>query len=96
MGQGLRGIFEVPAGETSGGHSFTVSDITIGGVKIAFGGQIAKHISIRLTGVAVEKGKINNPSFGCGAGASHSMVTLAGLGGVHLHTRTSTTSLAEE
>ncbi|SCX28024.1 hypothetical protein [Mycolicibacterium fluoranthenivorans] len=69
VGQGLRAIFAVPPGETTGGHSFTVSDIAIGGIKIAFGGQIAKHISMKLTGVAVEKGKINNPLFGCGAGA---------------------------
>jgi hypothetical protein len=68
-GQGLRAIFEVPPGETAGGQPFTVSDIAIGGVKIAFGGQIAKHISIKLTGVAVEKGKIDNPMFGCGGGA---------------------------
>ena len=89
-GQGLRAIFEVPAGETSGGHPFTVSDIAIGGVKVAFGGQIAKHISIKLTGVAVEKAKINNPMFAClgapvlaaAGGPAH------GAGVAPLHTRT--------
>jgi len=69
VGQGLRAIFAVPPGETANGEKFTVSDIAIGGVKIAFGGQIAKHISIKLTGVAVEKDKIHNPLFGCGGGA---------------------------
>ena len=88
-GQGLRGIFEVPAGQTSGGHPFTVSDITIGGVKIAFGGQIAKRISIKLTGVAVEKGKITDPLFAC-PGAAVAVVAAAHLGGgPHLPTRTS-------
>jgi hypothetical protein len=67
-----------------------VSDIAIGGVKVAFGGQIAKHVSIKLTGVAVEKGKINNPMFVClgapilaaAGGPAH------GAGVAPLHTRT--------
>lgn len=96
MGQGLRGVFEVPAGETSGGHPFTVSDITIGGVKIAFGGQIAKRISIKLTGVAVEKGKINNPAFGCGGAGPQAVIAPPGLGGGHIYTRTSAAPPAKE
>lgn len=87
-GQGLRAIFEVPAGETSGGHAFTVSDIRIGGLNIAFGGHIAKHISIKLTGVAVEKGKINNPAFTCGDGGLLALAT-GHAGAAHLPTRTS-------
>ena len=99
-GQGLRAIFEVPAGETSGGQPFTVSDISIGGVKIAFGGHIAKHISLKLTGVAVEKGKINNPLFAC-AGANVSPVAGAGgpmhaFGAKPVYTRTSAPALPEE
>jgi hypothetical protein len=96
MGQGLRGVFKVPAGEKSGGHSFTVSDITIGGVKIAFGGQIAKRISIKLTGVAVEKGRINNPSFGCGQAVRQEVVAPPGVGGAHIHTRTSAAPTSQE
>ena len=99
-GQGLRAIFGVPSGETSGGHPFTVSDITIGGVKIAFGGQIAKRISIKLTGVAVEKGKIGNPLFAC-TGAI--LPAFAGAGGamhvageIPMHTRVPGPVLPEE
>jgi len=96
-GQGLRAIFEVPAGETSGRNPFTVSDITIGGVKIAFGGQIAKHISIKLTGVAVEKGKINDPSFACDGVGAHAVIAIAGLhGGVPIYTRTSASTISQE
>jgi hypothetical protein len=79
VGRGLRAIFEVPPGETSGGHPFTVSDIDIGGVKLTFGGQIAKNISMKLIGVAVEKGKINNPMFGCDGEA----LSLAATGPMH-------------
>jgi hypothetical protein len=89
-GQGLRAIFEVPSGETSAGHPFTVSDITIGGVKIAFAGQIAKRISIKLTGVAVEKGKIHDPMFACEGAGVHALTAAAGLhGGAPIYTRTS-------
>src|SRR5262245_9192901 len=92
-GQGLRAVFEVPPGETSGGHPFTVSDITIGGVKIAFGGQIAKRISIKLTGVAVEKGKIDNPMFAC-AGAT--LLAARSAGAIPMYTRTSAPAPPEE
>jgi len=92
-GQGLRAIFEVPAGETAGGHAFTVSDLTIGGVKIAFGGQIAKRISIKLIGVAVEKGRINNPPLAC-EGAH--VLAAAAAGGEAVHTRTSAPPPVEE
>jgi hypothetical protein len=96
-GQGLRAIFEVPAGEASGAHSFTVSDITIGGVKIAFAGQIAKRISIKLTGVAVEKGKINNPMFACtGEGVEAFAATAAFHGGPQIFTRRSAPPVSEE
>jgi hypothetical protein len=91
-GQGLRAIFEVPAGETAGGHAFTVGDITIGGVKIAFGGQIAKRISIKLIGVAVEKGRINNPPLAC-EGAH---VLAAAAVGEAVYSRTSAPPPVEE
>ncbi|MFL6451680.1 MAG: hypothetical protein ACJ746_28985 [Bryobacteraceae bacterium] len=92
-GQGLRAVFEVPAGQTSAGHSFAVSDITIGGVKIAFGGHIAKRISMKLTGVAVEKGKINNPAFNCVGGG---VVHMFSAPGATMHTRTSAEPVFEE
>jgi hypothetical protein len=95
-GRGLRAIFEVPSGETSGGHPFVVSDIAIGGVKIAFGGQIAKHISIKLTGVAVEKGKINNPTFLCGGANILTGAMPHGVEAAQVYTRTSAPALPAE
>jgi hypothetical protein len=97
-GKGLRAIFEVPAGEMSGGHPFKVSDISIGGVNIAFGGHIAKHISVGLTGVAVEKGKISNPMFVCVS----NLLPVGAAGPTHdarvkpVHTRRSAAALTEE
>ncbi|OSJ36873.1 hypothetical protein BSZ19_02105 [Bradyrhizobium japonicum] len=49
-------VVEVPGGE------FTVSDITIGGVPIAFGGHIAECITVKLVGAAGALGSTNNPS----------------------------------
>ena len=96
-GQGLRAIFEVPPGETSGGHPFKVSDITIGGVKIAFGGHIAKRISVKLTGVAVEKGMINNPMFDCiGADGPEARGVARAGGTIPMHTRTPAPAVPEE
>lgn len=43
----LRVIVEAPAGS-----DFTLGDVTIGGNKIAFGGQIADKVSVRLRGIA--------------------------------------------
>jgi hypothetical protein len=62
-GQGMieRAVFEVPASE-----GFTVSDLKIGGVPITWGGQIAEHINIKITGTAVAPGTFNNPMLPCG------------------------------
>jgi hypothetical protein len=57
----LRGVFVAPAGSP-----FSVGDIQIGGVPIAFGGQVAKVIDMGLTGVAYNKGSLHNQAFGCG------------------------------
>lgn len=65
-GHTVRAVYEVPAGETSAGKPFVVGDIEIGGEKIRYGGQIAKHITMRLTGLAVGKGLIKSRSFACG------------------------------
>jgi hypothetical protein len=43
----LRVVVEAPAGS-----DFVLGDVTIGGNKIAFGGQIADKVSVRLRGVA--------------------------------------------
>ncbi|MBC7864512.1 MAG: hypothetical protein IAF38_16175 [Bacteroidia bacterium] len=55
-----RAVFEVPASE-----GFTVGDIKIGGVPIKWGGQIADHINIKITGTAVGLGSIKNPMLPC-------------------------------
>jgi hypothetical protein len=56
-----RAVFEVPENE-----GFTVGDIKIGGVPIDWGGQIAEHINIKITGNAVAPGHFNNPMLPCG------------------------------
>jgi hypothetical protein len=73
----VRAIYEVPAGETGGGKSFVVGDIRIGGVPVQFGGQIAKNITMRLTGSASGKGSINNPAFPCGGPPSAAIHTVS-------------------
>jgi hypothetical protein len=73
-GEGLRAVFEVPPGQTSGGTPFVAGDMKIGGSRIEFGGQIARRITVMLTGVACELGRIHNPAAGCAGG---------GGGGVH-------------
>ncbi|MBW4609008.1 MAG: hypothetical protein KME22_17820 [Hassallia sp. WJT32-NPBG1] len=59
-GKILRAVYEVPPAE-----GFTVGDIQIGGEQIEFGGQIAEHITMKLTGVAFGKGQIQNQPLGC-------------------------------
>jgi len=59
-GMVVRAIFEVPASE-----GFAVGDITIEGQPIEFGGQIAEHITMKLTGLAFGRGQIQNPSQQC-------------------------------
>ncbi len=59
-GLGLRGVFQVPSLK-----GYTVSDIKIGGVPIRFGGQIAEHILMKLTGVACRIGASHNTPKNC-------------------------------
>lgn len=59
-GSGLRAKFEVPASK-----NYTVSDIKIAGVPIQFGGQIAEHIQMKLTGVACRVGASHNSPKNC-------------------------------
>ena len=42
-------------------RGFTVSDLTIGGVKIEYGGQIAECITMKFTGVAARPGAVDDP-----------------------------------
>ena len=68
---GVRAVFEVPAGE-----GYTVSEIKIGGQNIEFGGQIAQQITMKLTGIACQKGTKLNPALGCvgvGVGVVHAL-----------------------
>jgi len=62
----VRAVYKVPEDETANGEPFVVGDILIGGAPIQFGGQIAKHVTMRLTGSASGAGSIANPAFGCG------------------------------
>ena len=79
-GSGLRAVFQVPASK-----GYTISDIKIGGVAINFGGQIAEHILMKLTGVACRIGASHNtpknciatPPPGC-SGQPHFMALHAG------------------
>jgi len=63
-GHPLRAVFAPPAGSV-----FTVSDVKIGGTAVTFGGQIAQHITMKLTGVASIATPVHNPLVPC-AGTS--------------------------
>ena len=56
----VRARYEVPPSE-----GFIVSDIKIGGEPIEFAGQIAEHITMKLTGVAAETGQHHADPVGC-------------------------------
>ncbi|HEV7723135.1 MAG TPA: hypothetical protein VGO60_17725 [Iamia sp.] len=58
-----RAVFAVPDGA-----EFTVSDLTIGGVPIAYGGQIAERITVNLVGRAGALGSFTNTPLACVAG----------------------------
>jgi hypothetical protein len=66
----VRAAFEVPASK-----GYAVGDIKIGGAAIEFGGQIAEHVTVKLTGIACRQGTKLNAAEACvGLGA----VALAG------------------
>jgi len=68
-GTTVRAVFEVPPAA-----GYTVGDIEIGGQRIEFGGQIAKRINVKLTGIACRQGSFNNAALACpGAGASFAL-----------------------
>ncbi|GAA2161919.1 hypothetical protein FHX52_3461 [Humibacillus xanthopallidus] len=62
--QGLieHAVFAVPAGE-----GYTVSDLTIGGIPITHGGQIAEHIVVNIVGRAAGLGHFANTPVACAA-----------------------------
>ncbi len=66
----VRASFQAPKG---GKH--VVGDIKIGGIPLAWGGQVAKVMQMSLTGVAYGKGTIDDPSFRCGPASSAAAIT---------------------
>jgi hypothetical protein len=59
-----RAVFEVPDGE-----GYTISDLTIAGIPITHGGQIAEHIVINIVGRATALGQFHNTPVACSAAA---------------------------
>ena len=57
----VRATYEVPAGE-----GFVVGDMTIGGLKIEYGGQIAEHVTMKVVGQACRAGSFSNAPLACG------------------------------
>jgi hypothetical protein len=76
-GQTLSAVFEPPAAVAAAG--ITVSDLTVGGEQIQFGGQIAQKITMKLTGVASAAQDVSNAPANCGA-----IPQVGGGGGVSL------------
>ena len=63
-GQALRCVFEsTPEAVTAG---ITVSDVSVDGEAIQFGGQIARKITMKLTGVASVATDVVSSPVGCG------------------------------
>jgi hypothetical protein len=60
VGMTARAVFEVPSAK-----GYTVGDIKIGGQAIEFGGQIAEHIDVKLTGIACRPGSFQNAALAC-------------------------------
>jgi hypothetical protein len=68
----VRARYEVPESE-----GFAVGDIEIGGEKIAYAGQIAEHITMKLTGLAAAGGA-PLPAVGCKNGDQPHLLALGG------------------
>lgn len=54
-----RAVFTVPPG-----HDFTVSDLTVAGLPLQFGSQIAEHITVQLVAIADSPGHFSNTPVG--------------------------------
>jgi hypothetical protein len=63
-GATLRAEFRLPAAATAKG--FTVSDVTIAGVKLEFGGQLAELVTMSLSAASCQPGSVTNPLQPCG------------------------------
>lgn len=70
-GHTLRAVFAPPAGSP-----LTVSDVSIGGTPIKFGGQIAQNITMKLTGAASVATGVHNAPIPC-EGAAPAAAALA-------------------
>lgn len=57
----VRATYEVPASA-----GFVVGDMTIGGRKVEFGGQVAEHVTMKVVGVACRAGSFSNTPLTCG------------------------------
>jgi len=57
----VRATYEVPAAE-----GFVVGDITIGGERIEYGGQLADHVTMKVVGTACRPGSFSNAPQSCG------------------------------
>ncbi len=62
-GRAVRATFELTPALKQQGR--TVSDVLIGGVPIAFGGQIAERITMGIQGAACRPGSVNNGLVAC-------------------------------
>jgi hypothetical protein len=60
-GGAVRATYEVPAGE-----GFVVGDMTIGGLKVEYGGQLAEHVTMKVVGIACRPGSFSNTPQTCG------------------------------
>jgi hypothetical protein len=63
--RGSAGLIERAAFEVPDRLGFRVSDLTIGGEPITMGGQLAEHITMKLVGLASERGKYSNTPAPC-------------------------------
>jgi hypothetical protein len=64
-GAALRAEFRLPPAAVAKG--FTVSDVTIGGVNVKFGGQLAELVTMGLSAASCRAGSVSNPLQPCGA-----------------------------
>jgi hypothetical protein len=65
--RGAPGMIERLVVEVPAASGFTVSDLTIGGIPIRYGGQIAECITVKLIGAAAKLGAVQNAGTRCGA-----------------------------
>ena len=60
-GGAVRATYQVPAGE-----GLVVGEMTIGGLQIEYGGQIAEHVTMKVVGQACRAGSFSNTPLVCG------------------------------